>query len=62
MQLTDNPAQLQAVGMGEDQPVEPNATPAGQFQNRRVTFEVVNTETGIVREVDDEGVVEKTGN
>ncbi|MCO8069808.1 OmpA family protein [Acinetobacter lwoffii] len=57
-----NPAQLQAVGMGEDQPVEPNATPAGQFQNRRVTFEVVNTETGIVREVDDEGVVEKTGN
>jgi len=27
-----------------------------------VTFEVVNTETGIVREVDDEGVVEKTGN
>ncbi|OIU86723.1 hypothetical protein BFN00_04685 [Acinetobacter sp. AR2-3] len=57
-----NPAQLQAVGMGEDQPVEPNATPAGQFQNRRVTFEVVNTETGIVREVDDEGIVEKTGN
>ena len=57
-----NPAQLQAVGMGEDQPVEPNATPAGQFQNRRVTFEVVNTETGIVREVDDEGVVEKTEN
>ncbi|MEQ1448387.1 OmpA family protein [Acinetobacter lwoffii] len=57
-----NPAQLQAVGMGEDQPVEPNATPAGQFQNRRVTFEVVNTETGIVREIDDEGVVEKTGN
>ena len=57
-----NPAQLQAVGMGEDQPVEPKATPAGQFQNRRVTFEVVNTETGIVREVDDEGVVEKTGN
>lgn len=57
-----DPAQLQAVGMGEDQPVEPNATPAGQFQNRRVTFEVVNTETGIVREVDDEGVVEKTEN
>lgn len=57
-----DPAQLQAVGMGEDQPVEPNATPAGQFQNRRLTFEVVNTETGIVREVDDEGVVEKTGN
>jgi outer membrane protein OmpA-like peptidoglycan-associated protein len=57
-----DPAQLQAVGMGEDQPVEPNATPAGQFQNRRVTFEVVNTETGIVREVADEGVVEKTGN
>lgn len=57
-----DPAQLHAVGMGEDQPVEPNATPAGQFQNRRVTFEVVNTETGIVREVDDEGVVEKTEN
>ena len=57
-----DPAQLQAVGMGADQPVEPNATPAGQFQNRRVTFEVVNTETGVVREVDDEGVVEKTAN
>src|SRR5690606_4491087 len=57
-----DPAQLQAVGMGEDQPAEPNATPVGQFQNRRVTFEVVNTETGIVRAVDDEGVVEKKVN
>ncbi|MDH5818823.1 OmpA family protein [Acinetobacter pseudolwoffii] len=54
-----DPAQLQAVGMGEDQPAEPNATPVGQFQNRRVTFEVVNTETGVVRAVDSEGVVEK---
>ena len=54
-----DPAQLQAVGIGEDQPVEPNATPAGQFQNRRVAFEVVNTETGTIRAVDSEGVVEK---
>ncbi|MDM1344092.1 OmpA family protein [Acinetobacter pseudolwoffii] len=54
-----DPAQLQAVGVGEDQPVEPNATPAGQFQNRRVAFEVVNTETGTIRAVDSEGVVEK---
>jgi outer membrane protein OmpA-like peptidoglycan-associated protein len=57
-----DPAQLQAVGMGEDQPAEPNATPVGQFQNRRVTFEVVNTETGVVRAVDNEGVVEKKAN
>ncbi|WP_216934342.1 MULTISPECIES: OmpA family protein [unclassified Acinetobacter] len=57
-----DPAQLQAVGMGEAQPVEPNATPDGQFQNRRVTFEVVNTETGTVREVDSDGVVEKKVN
>ncbi|MEE1122150.1 MAG: OmpA family protein, partial [Acinetobacter pseudolwoffii] len=54
-----DPAQLQAVGVGEDQPVEPNATSAGQFQNRRVAFEVVNTETGTIRAVDSEGVVEK---
>ena len=54
-----DPAQLQAVGVGEGQPVEPNATPAGQFQNRRVAFEVVNTETGTIRAVDSEGVVEK---
>src|SRR5690606_22471654 len=57
-----DPAQLRAMGMGQAQPVETNATRAGQFQNRRVTFEVVNTETGVVRGVDAEGVVEKTAN
>ena len=57
-----DPAQLRAMGMGQAQPVETNATRAGQFQNRRVAFEVVNTETGVVRGVDAEGVVEKTVN
>ncbi len=54
-----DPAQLQAVGMGPNQPVESNASSNGQYQNRRVTFEVMNTENGIVREVDSEGIVEK---
>ena len=31
-------------------------TPEGQFKNRRIEFEVLNTETGIVREVDDKGI------
>ncbi|WP_425918620.1 OmpA family protein [Acinetobacter sp. TSRC1-2] len=51
-----DPAQLQAVGYGSEQPVADNATPEGQFKNRRIEFEVLNTETGTVREVDEEGV------
>lgn len=57
-----DPAQLQAVGYGSQQPVADNATPEGQFKNRRIEFEVLNTETGIVRAVDNEGVVEKKVN
>lgn len=51
-----DPAQLQAVGYGSEQPVADNATPEGQFKNRRIEFEVLNTESGVVREVDEEGV------
>lgn len=51
-----DPAQLQAVGYGSEQPVADNATPEGQFKNRRIEFEVLNTETGTVREVDEDGV------
>lgn len=54
-----DPAQLQAVGLGESQPMEPNATPAGQFENRRVAFEVMSTDDGKVHSVDTEGVVER---
>ncbi|MGB9191627.1 MULTISPECIES: OmpA family protein [unclassified Acinetobacter] len=49
-------AQLQAVGYGSEQPVADNATPEGQFKNRRIEFEVLNTETGVIREVDEQGV------
>ncbi|MFH7764484.1 OmpA family protein [Acinetobacter sp. BSP-28] len=51
-----DPAQLQAVGYGSEQPVADNATPEGQFKNRRIEFEVLNTETGMIREVDEQGV------
>jgi len=46
-----DPAQLQAMGYGSQQPVADNATLEGQFKNRRIEFEVLNTETGVVREV-----------
>lgn len=51
-----DPAQLQAVGYGSEQPVADNATPEGQFKNRRIEFEVLNTETGVAREVNEQGV------
>ncbi|TCB51483.1 OmpA family protein [Acinetobacter sp. ANC 4779] len=51
-----DPAQLQAVGYGSEQPIADNATPEGQFKNRRIEFEVLNTETGVVREVDEQGI------
>lgn len=54
-----NPAQLQPVGMAANQPAQSNATSNGQYQNRRVTFEVMSTEDGRVHTVDNEGVVEK---
>ena len=51
-----DPAQLQAVGYGSEQPVADNATAEGQFKNRRIEFEVLNTETGVAREVNEQGV------
>lgn len=51
-----NPTQLKAVGFGQEQPVADNATESGKFRNRRIEFEVVNTETGTVRKVDEQGV------
>lgn len=51
-----DPAQLQAVGYGSEQPVADNATPEGQFKNRRIEFEVLNTNTGVVRDVDEQGI------
>lgn len=51
-----DPAQLHAVGMGQEKPVADNATPEGQFKNRRIEFEVLNVDTGVVRKVDEQGV------
>lgn len=51
-----DPAQLQAIGYGAEQPVADNATPEGQFKNRRIEFEVLNTDTGVVREVNQQGI------
>ncbi|OTG66170.1 hypothetical protein B9T25_10195 [Acinetobacter sp. ANC 4470] len=51
-----DPAQLQAVGYGQEQPVADNSTPDGQFKNRRIEFDVLNTETGVVREVNENGI------
>ena len=51
-----DPAQLQAVGYGQEQPIADNSTANGQFKNRRIEFEVLNTETGVVREVNEEGI------
>ena len=48
-------AQLHAEGFGQDQPVADNQTPEGQFKNRRIAFEVLNTATGTTREVGQEG-------
>lgn len=51
-----DPAQLQAVGYGQEQPIADNSTANGQFKNRRIEFEVLNTETGVVREVNEGGI------
>ena len=53
-----DPAQLKAEGFGQEQPKADNSTPEGQFQNRRIEFEVLNTDTGKVREVNQQGVTE----
>ena len=53
-----DPAQLQAVGYGQEKPKADNATEEGKFRNRRIEFEVLNTTTGTVRSVDESGVSE----
>ncbi len=49
-----DPAQLQAVGYGQEKPVAENSTKEGQFKNHRIEFEVLNTENGKVRDVTNE--------
>lgn len=48
--------QLKAVGYGQTRPVADNQTAEGKFRNRRIEFTVHNTETGSVREVNEQGV------
>lgn len=54
-----DPAQLQAVGMGQEKPIADNSTAEGQFKNRRIEFEVLNTDTGVMRKIDNDGVKTK---
>ncbi len=35
-----SPLRIQAVGMGEENPLKPNTTPAGRWENRRVEIEL----------------------
>lgn len=51
-----DPAQLHAVGYGQEKPIAENETEEGKFKNRRIEFEVLNTDSGVIREVDDSGV------
>ena len=51
-----DPAQLRAIGYGQEKPIADNQTDEGKFKNRRIEFEVLNTDSGVVREVDDRGV------
>lgn len=54
-----DPTKLNAVGLGQENPIADNTTEEGKFKNRRIEFEVTNTETGVQRTVDNQGVVEK---
>ncbi|OTG65985.1 OmpA family protein [Acinetobacter silvestris] len=40
-----NVDQLTVIGLGQENPIADNSTKEGQFKNRRIEFEVVNTET-----------------
>ena len=51
-----DPSKLQAVGLGQENPIADNTTEEGKFKNRRIEFEVTNTETGVQRTVDGESV------
>jgi outer membrane protein OmpA-like peptidoglycan-associated protein len=53
-----DPAKLQAVGFGAEQPIAENGTPEGQFKNRRIEFKVMNKDTGKVRQVNEAGITE----
>lgn len=54
-----DPSKLSAVGLGQENPIADNGTEEGKFKNRRIEFEVTNTETGVQRTVDGESVKEK---
>lgn len=54
-----DPSKLSAVGLGQDEPIAENTSEEGKFKNRRIAFEVTNTETGTQRTVDGEKVTEK---
>ena len=51
-----DPSKLNAVGFGQENPIADNTTDEGKFKNRRIEFEVTNTETGVQREVTGESV------
>lgn len=51
-----DPSKLNAIGYGQENPIANNATDEGKFKNRRIEFEVTNTETGVQREVTGESV------
>ena len=51
-----DPSKLKAVGYGQENPIADNNTDEGKFKNRRIEFEVTNTETGVQREVTGESV------
>ena len=55
-----DPSKLTAVGLGQENPIADNNTEEGKFKNRRIAFEVTNTETGVQRNVDGETVKEKS--
>jgi len=42
-----SPLRIQAVGMGEENPLKPNTTPAGRWENRRVEIEVQRVTTQV---------------